>query len=210
MSEKNWWDLSGIDWARYIRSYGEGVGFPSRNWFANHMKNNPGWSVLDVGAGGGIEYESLIAYIPDLKYKGVDYAETAIEYCKKAFPETEWAVEDARRLDGIAADSFDVVLLRHSLDHIDDWEAALRAAWRVARKEVVVILWPTTFDNVREHTLQSHGHDGWFRMYSRPALINWCTLNLNSESVNVTLIPATGVPGREYRTDTCFVIKKKQ
>jgi len=204
----NWWDKNISDWKGYIRSYGEGVGFPSREWFARHMLENPEWSVLDVGCGGGIEYENLIRHNPKIAYEGVDYTESAIATCKEMFPEAHWSVADARKLEGIGDLSFDVVLIRHTLDHIDDWESALKAAWRVARKEVVVILWTSMFENERDHLLVEKGDDAYYHVYSRPKFTNWVVNEFKPESINFTIISAENVPGREYRKDTAIVMKK--
>lgn len=205
---KNYWSKNISDWRTYIRSYGEGVGFPSRRWLARHLER--GVSLLDVGCGGGIEYENLVAEgRQDVRYAGCDYTPEAIEASRDLFPGVAFSVADARDLADFADRSFDVVLLRHTLDHIDRWEDALRAAYRVAAKEVVVILWPTTFDDNREPTLQDKGDDGWFRQFSSIGLTNWIATHLGPDSVTITLISAKDVPGREHRLDTAFVIKKK-
>lgn len=202
----NTWSKHIGDWKTYIRSYGEGVGFPSRVWFAKHL--DPKDSVLDVGCGGGIEYESLVSFHPDIRYIGSDFTPEAIQACKELFPGVDFRVDDARTLSTMADASVDVVLIRHTLDHLDRWEDALRAAWRVARKELVVILWPTTFPDDREPTFKELEPDVYFRMFSRPFLVNWATKELGASSVQVEEISAKDVPGRSHRTDTAFVIKK--
>lgn len=201
------WSKHIEDWKNYIRSYGEGVGFPSRVWLAKHLKKDS--SILDAGCGGGIEFESLQSEgRGDVRYIGSDFTPEAITACKELFPGVDFRVDDVRTLSTMEDGSVDVVLLRHTLDHIDRWEDALKAAWRVAKEEVIVILWPTAFADYREPTFKEIEEDVYFRMFSRPFLIDWAKRELGASEVVVTLIPAMHVPGREYRTDTAFVMKK--
>lgn len=202
----NTWSKHIEDWKTYIRSYGEGVGFPSRDWFAKHI--DPKDSVLDVGCGGGIEYESLKEFHPDIKYVGSDFTPEAIAACKELFPGVDFRVDDARTLSTMDDLSVDVVLIRHTLDHIDRWEDALRSAWRVARKEVVVILWPTTFEDYVEPTFKELEEDVYFRMFSKPFLVEWGKKELGAASVDIETISAAHVPGRSHRIDTAFIFKK--
>lgn len=99
-------------------------------------------SLLDVGCGNG----SLWSVIKEdrskynFTYLGVDYSRTMIESAKRTFSECAWFVEDARHLNQ-ADNSWDCVLLMHCLDHLDDYESAIREAARVAQRYVCIILW---------------------------------------------------------------------
>lgn len=202
----NWWDktIGKEGWKTYIRSYGEGVGFPSRKWLANWLHQIGAKSILDVGCGGGITYESLKTEEVDIIYHGVDYAVTAIEACHEMFPEGNFAVDDARILSTTGCNAHDVVLLRHTLDHIDQWELALKNAYRAAGRFLVVILWvPPEGEN-----FDDKGDDAYYRTYFLPNLKNWLVDNLNPEDIDVKTITAESVPGREYRKDTVLIIKK--
>lgn len=202
-----WWGKNIDDWGTYIRSYGEGVGFPSRKWLAGHLL--PGASLLDVGCGGAIELESLIHEgRKDVTYTGCDYTEEAIAKCKELYPDHDFFVDDARHLGTVADSRYDIVLLRHTLDHIDDWEATLREAWRVAKKEVIVILWASVFENDREPSYQAHDDDGHFRMYSPQHMMRWAVENLQPVSYGTESISAKEVKGREHRTDTVIIFRK--
>ncbi len=113
-------------------------------------------TILDVGCGTGPIYE-LIKNTVDtardfgdedgthsfrwpFKYKGTDYAEGMIDTCKKLFPEGNWEVQDARNLKELDF-SWECVLLMHSLDHLDDYESAIKEAARVSKKYVLIVLW---------------------------------------------------------------------
>lgn len=111
-------------------------------------------SVFDVGCGTGPIWQLIRDDLNEtvqggepvesarwnFKYKGTDYSEGMIESCKFNFPEGDFEVQDARHL--LEKDnSWDCVLLMHSLDHLDDYEAAIKEAARVAKKYVLIVLW---------------------------------------------------------------------
>ena len=62
-----------------------------------------------------------------------------------------WEVDDGRTLANQIDKSFDVVVFLHSLDHLDDHEAVLKQAHRVAKKNVVIVLWRPFVINVGHH-----------------------------------------------------------
>jgi len=95
-------------------------------------------SILDVGCGTGPVY--WLTKDIDVKYKGVDYSKGFISIAKRNFSEGDFEVQDARKLKE-KDNSWDLVLLMHTLDHIDDWKAALREAKRVSSRLVMIILW---------------------------------------------------------------------
>lgn len=97
-------------------------------------------TLLDVGCGTGPIYEIIKNHQMPLEYKGVDYSPAMIEVAKGMFPEADFAVEDARKLTE-ESESWDCVLLLHSLDHIDDYKAVIGEAARVSRKYVCIVLW---------------------------------------------------------------------
>lgn len=97
-------------------------------------------SVLDVGCGTGPIYELITSMHMPIIYKGTDYSWAMIEQCQKQFPEGNWEVEDARQLTE-PDNSWDCVLLLHALDHLDDYQAAIKEAARVAQRYVCIVLW---------------------------------------------------------------------
>jgi ubiquinone/menaquinone biosynthesis C-methylase UbiE len=106
-------------------------------------------SLLDVGCGTAPIYELITETIEKnelgrwdniTKYKGTDYSLKMIETCKEKFPYGDFECQDARDLDE-EDESWDCVLLMHSLDHIDDYKATIAEASRVSKKYVCIILW---------------------------------------------------------------------
>jgi ubiquinone/menaquinone biosynthesis C-methylase UbiE len=97
-------------------------------------------SFLDVGCGTGPLYELLKTRQQIVDYKGVDYSPAMVEIAKTHFPQGDWEVEDARKLTE-EDNSWDAVVLMHSLDHLDDHKSAIKEAARVAKRYVIIILW---------------------------------------------------------------------
>lgn len=102
-------------------------------------------TLLDVGCGTGPIYDLIVndpneRWLNILKYKGTDYSPAMIEIAKQQFPYGDWEVQDARNLKEENT-SWDCVLLLHSLDHLDDYKAAIAEAARVSNKYVCIVLW---------------------------------------------------------------------
>lgn len=116
-----------------------------RTYLLDKLKEFDAHSLLDVGCGTGPIFEMLID-APEgqwdniTKYKGTDYAQGMIEVCQSLFPKACWQVEDARHLDE-PDQSWDCVLLMHCLDHLDNYQAAIREAARVSKKYILIVLW---------------------------------------------------------------------
>lgn len=138
---KNYWD--------YLSSNGQTyqMGAQShRVYLLDVLKQLAVKSILDVGCGTGPIYQLIKDTLQDevprwhFKYKGTDYSEGMIEVCKKEFPKGDWEVQDARHL--LEKDnSWECVLLMHCLDHLDDYQMAIKEASRVAKKYVLIVLW---------------------------------------------------------------------
>jgi SAM-dependent methyltransferase len=98
-----------------------------------------GDSLADVGCGPGALWPHLEPYRPRLSWVGVDATWEMVVTARRLFPGVPVYHADAGSLP-LADRSFDVVLLRHVLEHLPPWlmENALREATRVARRAVVV------------------------------------------------------------------------
>lgn len=119
-----------------------------RLYILNLLKKIGVKSLLDVGCGTGPIFVLNKKF--GFKYKGTDYSEGMIESCKEQFPKGDFEVEDARHLTE-ADDSWDCVLLLHSLDHINDYKAAIKEATRVSNEYVCIVLWRTFADDHQVH-----------------------------------------------------------
>lgn len=102
-------------------------------------------SLLDIGCGTGPIYDLLIngeegRWDTIIKYKGVDYAPNFIAWAQNEYGNKLFELGDARKLKE-TDNSWDCVLLMHSLDHIKQYQDVIAEAARVTKKYVVIILW---------------------------------------------------------------------
>ena len=105
-----------------------------------------GDNLLDVGCGPGALWQHFENYRPRFSWMGVDVTEAMAGVAHRLAPHVAIAVTDAGKLP-FADKSFEVVLLRHVLEHLPQWlmQQALGEAMRVARRAVVVDFYiPTT------------------------------------------------------------------
>ncbi len=134
------------------RGGGNGPNHPSQ-LYAVRKYVKEGMSFLDVGCGNATTAEALKDAQIKVKYKGVDMIPKHIEWCKQAFPEFEFAIEDGEELSE-KDQSWDVVYSRHVIDHMPSFERALDEHCRVAGKLVIAILW-YSFCDQDEHIIKN-------------------------------------------------------
>jgi glycosyltransferase involved in cell wall biosynthesis len=98
-----------------------------------------GDSMLDVGCGPGALWVRLEPSAPRFSWTGVDATPEMLAVARRLFPRIPVHHADAGALP-FDDRSFDVVLLRHVLEHLPDWlmEKALEEAMRTARRAVVL------------------------------------------------------------------------
>lgn len=98
-----------------------------------------GNTLLDVGCGPGAMWVHFQPYRSQFSWSGVDATEAMVQTARRLFPDVPVYHADAGSLpfeDG----QFDVVLLRHVLEHLPPWlmEQTLAEAMRVACRAVVI------------------------------------------------------------------------
>lgn len=152
-----------------------------RIYLLDLLKRHDVKSILDVGCGTGPIYEMIkntkettedgfvIDNRWDFDYKGTDYSPAMIAIAQENFPEAKWEVQDARSLTE-KDDSWDCVLLMHALDHLDDYQAAIKEAARVTSKYVCIVLWRAFVDegtrlNPRNMYGKQEGEEPWEDTY---------------------------------------------
>lgn len=154
-----------------------------RAYMLDLLKEKGVETLLDIGMGTAPIYD-LIVNNPDgrwdniKKYKGTDYSYAMVDVAKEMFPHGNFEVQDARSLKE-QDNSWDCVLLMHALDHLDDYQSAIREAARVANKYVCIILWrgfvgEGTNLNPRNMYGKEEGEEPWqdtfLQEYSRDVL----------------------------------------
>jgi glycosyltransferase involved in cell wall biosynthesis len=95
--------------------------------------------LLDVGSGPGAMWPHLERHRPRLTWEGVDATEEMRDAARRLFPHVPVHHADAGALP-FPDDSFEVVLLRHVLEHLPPWlmAQAIGEATRVASRAVVL------------------------------------------------------------------------
>ncbi len=98
-----------------------------------------GETMLDVGCGPGALWPHLECVRSTFKWIGLDVTEEMLTTAHRLFPQVSCLRGDAGRLP-FADDSFEVVLVRHVLEHLPQWlmEKAIAEATRVAKRAVVI------------------------------------------------------------------------
>lgn len=107
--------------------------------FLREQTENQRLSFLDCGVLSAVTIRKLRAERLNIEYTGIDISEAVIDDCRMRLPDVDWRVMDVRELD-FADDGFDVVHIRHTLEHLPDYERAVREARRVARKWAIFCL----------------------------------------------------------------------
>ena len=128
-----WKDLPKEQIESFMKIEGAGKEHPSRIFAASLIRKNE--SVLDVGCGVAVNYETILHLKKECDYKGIDSSAPAIEMAKKAYPKASFEVVNACGiLDHFKESRFDVVFVRHVLEHLPDFEEAMLQAASVSKR----------------------------------------------------------------------------
>ena len=99
-------------------------------------------SVLDVGCGTGVMFELLRERRPDIDYLGVDVTAQFVTAARERFPTdaTRFREGSLYELGGLPG-VYDVVLCRHILEHLPDWEPAVQRMYERAGKKLIIVFY---------------------------------------------------------------------
>lgn len=92
--------------------------------------------VLDAACGPATELTGYKEENLKVEYTGLDKGESMIRIANERHPEANFVIGDVNELK-FSDKSFDVVLLRHVLEHLPSYERAVQEAVRVARRRVI-------------------------------------------------------------------------
>lgn len=96
-------------------------------------------TLLDIGcADGTTTYEIKKAY-PNLQITGVDYYKKGINFARKTKPEIKFVVGDAHKLP-FKNESFDIVTIIETLEHLEKPRAILVEIYRVLKNDGYIII----------------------------------------------------------------------
>ena len=167
--------------------------------------------VLDVGCGTGIEYEGYKKYNLRIDYTGLDAIEDVLIGGRKRNPEAKFYLGDAESLP-FEDNSYDFVVARHLLEHLSNYEKALKELYRVSRKYIILDFFITPTDqkdDIKMHYFKIPGTFRWFKayqnLYNKRRLIKFIN---KSGSVQKIDIFENLSNDNEYFDTVYFIIKK--
>lgn len=97
--------------------------------------------VLDVGCGNGYFLTRLAKEIGNLGQGiiGIDCVSSGFTEAKKKLPKAKFLQTNAEEMP-FANDSFDLVLMMETLEHLKSWQQALAQSWRVVKPGGILLL----------------------------------------------------------------------
>ena len=136
---ENWhrWEQSRID--RIVADEAHKSIHSSARWRLAQLLPCLGRTLLDVGCGPGALWGRLEPLRERISWTGLDTTQQMLDVAHRNFPDVPLFLGDSGSLP-FEPGSFDVVLLRHVLEHQPPWlmEKSLAQAMRVAKRAVVV------------------------------------------------------------------------
>jgi len=108
------------------------------DFLLKEMGNSP-FSLLDCGVLSAVTYRKIQEAKLNVKYTGIDIGKKIIADCRRRFPDIDWRILDVQNLK-LDDNSYDIVLIRHLLEHLPYYDKAIKEAKRVAKKYVLLCL----------------------------------------------------------------------
>lgn len=104
-----------------------------------YLKEVKGGLLLDIGCADGTTTKQIKRFLPTTKVTGVDYYKKAIIYARKRTKAIKFVIGDAHSLP-FTGESFDVVTVIETLEHLDNPRKVLKEIHRVLKKNGLLIL----------------------------------------------------------------------
>ena len=144
-----WWERNAgkdVSHATLLSWWGD-IEAPSRIALREYILDEKFKSILDIGSGLLTDYYSLEKAGVAIKYTGVDTSDQFVDYAKNRGVNVIKA--DVESLP-FKASQFDVVSMRHLLEHLPSYQRAISEMIRVAKKEVIIIFFIKPQDDPTE------------------------------------------------------------
>lgn len=140
LREAYWNSMTDEQLAAFLSVNGLGKEHPSRQFVSSLIRQEE--SVLDVGCGTGVNYETLEIAGKAAGYVGVDSSPNAIRVARQMHPGRDFRVGSAvNPTAALGEQRFDVVLVRHVLEHLPDFEMAMGQAIAISKRIAIFVFY---------------------------------------------------------------------
>jgi hypothetical protein len=94
---------------------------------------------------------------------------------EEKFPWANWMVADAMNLMATFTEqSYDIVTLRHVLDHVPDYKPPIEGACKIARRMVYIVLWRLLAEHPQQNEYEEGGKKGYSITWLKEEFLEYC------------------------------------
>ncbi len=175
---------------------------PERAEIRKILINHGVEEVLDLGCGIATEKTSYDAYGVNVHYVGLDMSSRMLNLAKNAHPETDFVMGNLKSIP-FQDNSYDAVLLKHTLEHQIHYENAVSEAVRVSKNIVIINFFHRLLPGKLDLRLEDRRgfHNNW---YGRKKFEKYI------ESLPVLVHDRVKTTGTIGQTAEIYVLRKKR
>jgi ubiquinone/menaquinone biosynthesis C-methylase UbiE len=166
--------------AGFLRNHRTGIDNFGRQRLGHILATYDDPKVLDVACGTAVNHECWKAMGIQHQYTGLDLTQQFVEIAREKYPDADMHQGFCQELtEKFDSSSFDVVLIRHLLEHIHagEYKETVRQALEVAETEVIIVFFlhphNDAEDVIEERSSNIDGHSEvthFWNTYSWPKL----------------------------------------
>ena len=133
--------------ATFLRNHNTGTNNLGRHRLAAMIREHNNPTVLDVACGTCVNWEVLKNLNVQCQYTGLDRTQKMLAHARSLY-NTEIGLQEGYIQNlPFQANSFDVVIARHILEHLGEgYERAIQEVYRVASQEAIIVLFEDLAD----------------------------------------------------------------
>lgn len=157
--------------ARFLRNHNTGVNNMGRHRLASMIREYSNPTVLDVACGTCVNWEVIKHVAVQCQYTGLDRTKKLLEHARSLYGSEISLCEGFIQDIPFGDSEYDIVIARHILEHLGEgYEQAIKEAFRVARKEAIIVLFvdlsDSTTDVIKESEPDENGCTYFWNTYS--------------------------------------------